>query len=396
MTRTKLTLTLGLCLRLHGQIVTIPNTTFPATRAAINSNFASAVDKTANYVNPAWINSLAWSKITGVPSFIGLFSDGGSNVVLSGRGLTLSNNTGIAINNTSGTAIQVLNYNASNVTTLGGNQELKLHGTTEITSSNTAPILYTSGTSDGVTLGAHRFDTLIAFVTPGTKLVAWRNFGTEKASILYDGSILGTGLTAFGAAGGIVTPAIGNSAPNLEIAGPVRSSRPSVQTQYVELVSDLIGHSIGLHSYGANKTLNFINESSSITANMGFNFYSGLTASMAYIGGFDSNNNWTVVNSSLFEGPVAAASLNYIATDTGSGGNVIAGTLSGITLAAGLQVTIKLAHVVTGAATFNLNGSGNIAIKSHFSPSSNVANAYVAGSLLTVIYDGTVWQDISQ
>jgi hypothetical protein len=53
-----------------GQVAPIPNTTiFKDTRTVLNTRLADAVSITGNYVNPAWIASLAWAKITGVPAF---------------------------------------------------------------------------------------------------------------------------------------------------------------------------------------------------------------------------------------------------------------------------------------------------------------------------------------
>lgn len=87
---------------------------------------------------------------------------------------------------------------------------------------------------------------------------------------------------------------------------------------------------------------------------------------------------------------------NYIATETGAN-NAIAGTLTGVTLAAGLQVVIKLAHTLqAGANTFNLNAGGAVAIKSHFNSANNLGTAYAATGVITVLYDGTSWLDMSE
>lgn len=52
---------------LGAQIVNIPNTTFPAVRNLLNSNFSFALDRTATYDDPAWLHSLAYSKLVNAP-----------------------------------------------------------------------------------------------------------------------------------------------------------------------------------------------------------------------------------------------------------------------------------------------------------------------------------------
>jgi len=98
--------------------------------------------------------------------------------------------------------------------------------------------------------------------------------------------------------------------------------------------------------------------------------------------------------------PYTAA--NYIASETGSN-NAIAGALTdaagaNVTLAGGLCVVIKIAHTLqAGANTFNLNTSGAISIKSHFNVANNIGTAYAgSANLVTLCYDGTQWEDMSE
>jgi hypothetical protein len=52
------------------QVAPIPNTIqFKDTRTSVNAALANAASITGNYSNPAWITSLAYAKITGVPTF---------------------------------------------------------------------------------------------------------------------------------------------------------------------------------------------------------------------------------------------------------------------------------------------------------------------------------------
>lgn len=87
--------------------------------------------------------------------------------------------------------------------------------------------------------------------------------------------------------------------------------------------------------------------------------------------------------------------IQFIATETG-GNNAIAGSAAPA-LVAGLVVMVKLAHTLqAGANTFNYNGSGAVAIKSHLNPANNIGTAYASGGIVRLAYDGTVWQDTSQ
>lgn len=94
--------------------------------------------------------------------------------------------------------------------------------------------------------------------------------------------------------------------------------------------------------------------------------------------------------------PTLANSFNYIASETGAN-NAIAGTLTGVTLGAGLTVTVQLAHTLqAGANTFNLNGGGALNIKSSRNAANDIGTAYAATGQITLRYDGTQWVDISQ
>jgi hypothetical protein len=92
---------------------------------------------------------------------------------------------------------------------------------------------------------------------------------------------------------------------------------------------------------------------------------------------------------------------NYIASETGAN-NAIAGALLdaagvAVPLSAGLLVTILLGHTLqAGANTFALNGGAAKNIKSHRNAANNIATAYAATGIVTMVYDGTEWLDMSQ
>jgi len=91
---------------------------------------------------------------------------------------------------------------------------------------------------------------------------------------------------------------------------------------------------------------------------------------------------------------------NYIATESGAN-NAIAGALLdaggvAVPLAAGLRVTVKLAHTLqAGANTFVLNTVSK-AIKSHLNAANDIATVYAATGFIDLLYDGVEWLDMSQ
>jgi hypothetical protein len=105
-----------------------------------------------------------------------------------------------------------------------------------------------------------------------------------------------------------------------------------------------------------------------------------------------SQVSWSVDQS----GNQIAQTYNYIPTTTGLP-NQISGSLANRVLAAGLVVTVLLAQTLqAGVNAFSLNGGPQKLIKSSRNPANNIATAYAVGGVLTMIYDGTQWLDLSQ
>lgn len=92
---------------------------------------------------------------------------------------------------------------------------------------------------------------------------------------------------------------------------------------------------------------------------------------------------------------------NFIATETGSN-NAIAGALTdesggNVPLTTGLRVTVALAHTLqAGANTFAFNGGSAASIKSHNNAATDIGTAYAATGYIDLVYNGTVWLDMSQ
>jgi hypothetical protein len=87
---------------------------------------------------------------------------------------------------------------------------------------------------------------------------------------------------------------------------------------------------------------------------------------------------------------------NFLATENGAN-NAIATPAGGPALATGLIVYVQLAHTLqAGANTFAYSGGSALAIKSHFNTANNIATAYAATGIIGLIYNGTLWLDLSE
>lgn len=121
--------------------------------------------------------------------------------------------------------------------------------------------------------------------------------------------------------------------------------------------------------------------------------------------GTSGNNRLTMGGGATSAVTTNATQTQYFATNRTSGSavaNAPVATLvnssgANITVATGLRITLALtAALQAGANTLNLNGAGASAIKKHTNPANDIGVAYVNGSIVDLIFDGTVWQDMSQ
>lgn len=89
--------------------------------------------------------------------------------------------------------------------------------------------------------------------------------------------------------------------------------------------------------------------------------------------------------------------LGYAATETGANNAIVCAKGCGPDLVQGLVVTILLAHSLqAGADSFAYNGGSALSIKSHLNPANNIATAYVSTGVISMIYSGAIWLDLSQ
>lgn len=89
--------------------------------------------------------------------------------------------------------------------------------------------------------------------------------------------------------------------------------------------------------------------------------------------------------------------VNYQGTESGANNALVAALLdaggNAVTVAAGLIIWLKLGHSLqAGANTLNLNSHGADAIKKTSNPATDLSVTAVSGSILMLIFDGTVWQ----
>ncbi len=132
------------------QVATVPNTDFPTFRSNLNVSLGNAASITGNYSNPSWIASLAYAKITGVPSFLTTVPAPGSSTlggVFSGQCTTT---TGKLMGyDTSGNRIcesDQTTGGGSGITSLNG-----LIGATQTFGNDTNVTMVSSGTAHTLT-----------------------------------------------------------------------------------------------------------------------------------------------------------------------------------------------------------------------------------------------------
>jgi hypothetical protein len=86
----------------------------------------------------------------------------------------------------------------------------------------------------------------------------------------------------------------------------------------------------------------------------------------------------------------SAVANDPVATLTDASGN-------NVTVAAGLRILLTLASTLqAGANTLNLNGHGADSIKSHRNSATDIGTAYASTGIVDLLFNGTVWLDMSQ
>jgi hypothetical protein len=103
-------------------------------------------------------------------------------------------------------------------------------------------------------------------------------------------------------------------------------------------------------------------------------------------------------------GGIYSTGINYLGLDTGSNNAIATNAQESATmgkigppLTPGLCVSVYLAHTLqAGANTFDYQGSGAVAIRSHRDIANNIGTAYAINTIWQGCYTGTFWVDMSQ
>lgn len=231
-----------------------------------------------------------------------------------------------------------------------------------------------NGTTNPVTLAPSGTDAAVALtVTP-----------KGAAGVLTLGLSTGTGDVVVGSSSGTQSVKIGNG------AGAV-----TVNIGNVTVVGATITMAGAVTGAGITDTVAIATGNAAATGIKIVNIATGTP-------GTSGNNKVTIGGGTTSAATVNAVARtyqdwNYIATESGANNALVAALLdaggNAVTVAAGLRVSIKLAHSLqAGANTFNLNSHGTDAVKKTSNPATDLSVTAVSGSILTMIFDGTVWQ----
>jgi len=92
---------------------------------------------------------------------------------------------------------------------------------------------------------------------------------------------------------------------------------------------------------------------------------------------------------------------NYIGSETGANNALVAALLdssgAAVPLAAGLLIYLKIGHTTqAGANSLNLNAAGVKSIKKSSNPANDLAVVHAVGSIMQLVYDGTVFQSLME
>lgn len=315
------------------------------TNSATGAVSANAVLLSAVGTDAAVSLSIVPKGVTGITT-IGLSTGTGDVVLGSSSGaqtIKIANGTGVPT------------VNIASVTTVGG--------TTNIATGATASSADTVNIATGATTAAGGKVVHIADGTPtgaGTNLVTiGSNANTANVTTIQGGSGIGaitltpqtTGTVVIGAAAGTGAVTLGSSS--------------TTQTTNV----------------GTGAGVSTVNVGTGVSANV---ITIGSTASLITVKGTPSA--YQAVNQTTGSAVANAP----VATLTDSAG-------SNITVATGLRIVLLLAAgLQAGANTLNLNGHGADSIKSHRNPATDIAAAYVTTGRVDLLFNGTVWLDMSQ
>jgi Collagen triple helix repeat (20 copies) len=318
------------------------------------AQITNAVDQTQTYANPSWLSSLAWSKITSPPT---IFVD------------PTTTKGDIVVRGASAPATRLPVGTNNFVLTADSTQALGLKWAAAPSGAQTPWASDIDGASKalgnvksiGVGIAAQADGTVTVLTSPtaAAGILVGQLTATARAQIQVQNDLSHNMSFGIGCSADTVVPDFGFVASTVDFVFATGAAQ-----------------TIGVRMSGLKMRVG----DSSAPA-----FALDVTGDVNVTGGYR-------VGGAL----ITDKGQNYIASETGANNALIA-SLPGATLAAGLEIRLKLAHSLQiGANTLNLNGTGAKAIRSHNNPANNISVAYVSGAIICLIYDGTQYLDLSQ
>jgi hypothetical protein len=363
--------------------VTTPTTTYPVTLAQFGIVDATLVLTTGSYVNPGWISSLGWSKITSTPTTLAGYGITDPIVVTSGSYSNPAWITALAWSKVTGTPTSAASYgivNGANIDSVGTLGGASYYTNAANLSSGTLPTARFPAFTGDVTTTSGGVVTVLATVnaSPSTYGTA-----TQVAQITVNGKGLATTVTNV-----TITPAFSSitSTPTT-LAGYGITDGVNSAVNDTNVTGSITGHALTLGWTGtlAAARLN-ANTPQSITNDT--NVTGNISAQVLTLG-------WT--------GTLAAGRLNSSVVESVTNDTNITGSISGQALTLGWAGTLAAGRLnsnvvesvtngtnVTGAISaqgLTLGWTGTLAIASGGTGASTAGTAFNALSPMTTLGD---------
>lgn len=215
----------------------------------------------------------------------------------------------------------------------------------------------------------------LSFAPKGTTGITTIGLSTGTGDIVV-GSSSGTQIVKLGNGAGVSTVNLANTSvagANVNIATAVTGAG----------ITDTIAIATGNAAATGIKVVNILTGTPGTSGNNRLTMGGGVTSVIttnAIVTSYTAPNRTT--GSAVANAPVATL------TDASN---------SNITVASGLRILLTLtAGLQAGANTLNLNGHGADSIKSHNNPATDIGTAYVTTGIVDLLFNGTVWLDMSQ
>lgn len=354
----------------------------PSATGAVSAN---AVVLQPNGTDAAISITIVPVGVTGIVTLGAATQTGAINLGIA----TTATTSTVNVSSANGTAsTQTVEIGGGTSTTSGGKIVNIANGIPGTSTTNTVAI-GTGGTTTGtvgITVGSNGNAAHTTAIQGGSGATAI-TLTPQTTGVITVGAPAGTGDVVVGSSSGSQAVKIGNGAgvstvniANVSVAG-ANVNLATVATGAG--ITDTVAISTGNAAATGIKVVNILTGTPGTSGNNRLTMGGGLTSAVTVNAAFTS---FQALN--LTTGTAVANA--PVATLNNASGSVV-------TIAAGLEITLILASSLqAGANTLNLNGHGADAIKKHTNPANDIGTAYVTGSRVKLLFDGTVWQDMSQ